>query len=96
MLLYSFAFKKHTYEYLLYNNLTNKRLAQNVPINTIFYMTTNDSVRNAHIKEFQAHYANQNESECMTSILHFWRLRLKNSKYDGLIYNVVQKSFLHE
>jgi hypothetical protein len=93
MLLYSFAFKKHTCVYLPYNNLTNTRLAQDVPFNTISYITTNDSIRNAHL---QAHYANLKISECITSILQFRRLRLKTCNYDGSICNVVQKSFLHE
>jgi hypothetical protein len=52
MTLKPFAFKKHIYEYLTYNNLRDTRLAQYVPFNTICYMTTNDSVRNADIKRF--------------------------------------------
>jgi hypothetical protein len=45
---------------------------------------------------FQAHYANLNVSECITSILKFWRFWLKTSKYDSAICNVVQKSFFYE
>jgi hypothetical protein len=39
--------QKLTLEYLPYNYLTNTRLAQDVLCNTICYMTTNVSVRNA-------------------------------------------------
>jgi hypothetical protein len=44
---------KHTYEYLPYNYWTNTRLAKDVMCNTICYMTTNDSVRNAQLKCFK-------------------------------------------
>jgi hypothetical protein len=53
MFLKPFAFKKHTYQYLPYNNLTDTRLAQDVPFNKICYMTTIDSVRNAKLKSLK-------------------------------------------
>jgi hypothetical protein len=53
MFLKPFAFKKHTYEYLPYNNLMDPRLAQDVLFNTICSMTTNDSERNAYLKSFK-------------------------------------------
>jgi hypothetical protein len=37
----------HTYEYLPYNKWTNIRLAEDEMCNTICYMTSNDSVKNA-------------------------------------------------
>jgi hypothetical protein len=39
--------QKHIYEHFSYNNLANTRLAQDVLCNTIYYMTTNESQRNA-------------------------------------------------
>jgi hypothetical protein len=44
---------KHTYEHLPYNNWTKTRLANDVLCNTICYMTTNYSVRNAQLKRFK-------------------------------------------
>jgi hypothetical protein len=44
--------EKHTLEYLPYNNLTNTRLAQVILPNNIYYMTKNDSVKNAQLKNF--------------------------------------------
>jgi hypothetical protein len=45
--------ENHKFEYLPYNNLTNTRLPQDVLCNTIYYMTTNDSMRNAQLKSFK-------------------------------------------
>jgi hypothetical protein len=87
--------QKHIYEYLLYNNMTNTTLAQDVfPCNTICYIT-NGNIGIVHLK-FQAYYASLNESKCNTSILYIRRSWLKTSKYDSSIYNVVQKSFLYK
>jgi hypothetical protein len=44
---------KHKYEYLIYNKRTNTRLANDVLCNTICYMSTNDSLRNAQFKSFK-------------------------------------------
>jgi hypothetical protein len=42
---------KHTYEYLPYNNWTNTRLVQDVLCYTICYRTTNESMRNAQLRD---------------------------------------------
>jgi hypothetical protein len=49
----SLHLQKHTYAYLLYNNVTNTTLAQDVfPYNTICYIT-NGNIINAHFMSFK-------------------------------------------
>jgi hypothetical protein len=70
------------YVYFPYNNWTYTRLVKDVLCNTICYMTRNGSVRNAQLQVSSLLRISKCIFECITSILYFWRLWFKTSKYD--------------
>jgi hypothetical protein len=77
--------EKNSYEYLTYNIWTITIIAQDALC-----------LRGTHNLYISSSLCKLNESECISSILYFRRLRHKSSKYDVSICNVGQKSFLYK